>query len=319
MKIIFAGTPELAVPILDSLIKSSHEIVGVYTQPDRPAGRGRHLHESPIKQLAQKNNIPVYQPEKLTEFPHENIDVFVIAMYGLIIPEFILRKPKYGCINVHPSLLPRWRGAAPILRPLLAGDTETGVTIMQMEKGLDTGDMLIQESCPILPTDTIKTLEAKLSAMGANLLIKALENIAHIKPVKQDESLVTYAHKVNKLDADIIWEKSAEEINRQVRTFYPAYSYLDGQIIKIWSAEILPLTCTAPAGTIIDSGAWGMDVCTGKNILRITKLQLSGGKPLDVRDVMNSRAAMFAKGKMFHSSAPMGHLLSHAREGNTKE
>ncbi len=310
MKIIFAGTPELAVPVLDALIHASHEIVAVYTQPDRPAGRGRHLHESPIKQLARKNNIPVFQPEKLKEFPHENIDVFVVAMYGLLIPEFILNKPKYGCINVHPSLLPRWRGAAPIIRPLLAGDTETGVTIMQMEKGMDTGDILMQEKYKILHTDNIKTLEHTLSTMGAKLLLHTLENIDHITPIKQDESLVTYAHKVEKADAEINWTQSAEEINRQIRTFYPAYSYMDDQIIKIWEAEIRasqasPLQPTTTPGTIVDSGPMGIDIKTGKgdtcdaHILRIKKLQLAGGKPLAVKDVLNSRAQLFAKEKCF--------------------
>jgi len=298
MKIIFAGTPELSVPILDALVKSKHEIMGVYTQPDRPSGRGRHLHESAVKLFAQKHNIPVYQPDKLTAFPHEDIDAFVVAIYGLLIPEFILRKPKYGCINVHPSLLPRWRGAAPIIRPLLAGDTETGVTIMQMEKGMDTGDILSQVSCPILPEDNIKTLEEKLSSLGAELLITTLDNLDAIKPKKQDESLVTYAHKINKLDTNIDWTKSAEEINRQIRAYYPAYSYLDGQIIKIWHAAVLSQASSLPPGTIIHSNAVGIDVSTGKNILKILKLQLAGGKPLAASQILNSKAEMFAEGKL---------------------
>lgn len=297
MKIVFAGTPELAVPILEALIHSSHEIVAVYTQPDRPAGRGRQLHESPIKQLAKKHQLPLFQPEKLREFEHDNIDVFVVAMYGLLIPEFILRKPKYGCINVHPSLLPRWRGAAPIIHPLLAGDTETGVTIMKMDKGLDTGDILMQEKYVILPTDNIRTLENTLSAMGAKLLLKTLENISHIQPIKQDESLVTYAHKVEKIDAQIDWQKSAVDIHRQIRTFYPAFTHLDDQLIKVWEAEVIPQDFSASPGSILDAGQMGIDIATGKYILRVKKLQLAGGKPLLVKDVMNSKARMFGKGK----------------------
>ncbi|HEV2613272.1 MAG TPA: methionyl-tRNA formyltransferase [Gammaproteobacteria bacterium] len=299
MKIVFAGTPDLSVPILEALIKSEHEIIAVYTQPDRPSGRGRHLHESAVKIFAQQHNLPIYQPAKLTEFPHEDIDAFVVAIYGLLIPEFILRKPKYGCINVHPSLLPRWRGAAPIIRPLLAGDTETGVTIMQMEKGMDTGDILSQVSCPILSTDNIKTLEEKLSAMGAELLINTLNNLDNIKPIKQDELLVTHAHKINKSDAEINWTQSAEEINRQIRGFYPAYSYLDNQLVKFWYAVALPQSTTLPPGTIIHSDAIGIDISTGKNILKLLKLQLAGGKPLGARDMLNSRAEMFAEGKRF--------------------
>lgn len=301
MKIVFAGTPQLSVPILDALLKSSHEIIAVYTQPDRPSGRGQQLHESPVKQLAKENNLAVFQPEKLHEFPHEDIDVFIIAMYGLMIPEFILRKPKYGCINVHPSLLPRWRGAAPILRPLLMGDTETGVTIMQMEKGLDTGDILLQEKYLISPSDNIKTLQEKLSAMGAELLLTTLANLNQITPQKQDGSLATYAHKVEKADAEIQWQKTAEEINRQIRAFYPAFSHLEDQLIKIWEAEIIPQNATGTPGTIVDSGSMGIDIATGKYILRVKKLQLAGGKPLLVKDILNSRAKMFEKGKQLSS------------------
>lgn len=305
MKIIFAGTPELSVPILEALIKSQHEIMGVYTQPDRPSGRGRHLHESAVKIFAKQHNIPVYQPEKLTEFPHEDIDVIIVAIYGLIIPEFILQKPKYGCINVHLSLLPRWRGAAPIHRAILAGDTVTGITIMQMAKGLDTGDILAQQSCDILPGDTSESLASKLAPLGAELLLNTLDNINNLKPIKQDESLVTYAHKINKPESNIDWTKSAEEINRVIRAHHPAYSYLDGQIIKIWHAveirapQASPLP---PPGTIIHSKAVGIDISTGKNILKLLKLQLAGGKPLVASQLLNSKAEMFAEGKKLLSS-----------------
>jgi methionyl-tRNA formyltransferase len=299
MKIIFAGTPELAVPILGALIKSPHEIMAVYTQPDRPSGRGRHLHESPVKQFAKLHQLPVYQPDKLTEFPHENIDLFIVAVYGLIIPEFILKKPKYGCINVHLSLLPKWRGAAPIHRAMLAGDTETGVTIMQMAKGLDTGDILSQTHCPILPTDNINTLENKLDELGSKALLEILDKIKSLTPVVQDNSLSTYAHKINKLESNINWDKSAEDINLQIRTFYPAYSYLDGQIIKIWLAVALPQSSSLPPGTIIHSNAVGIDISTGKNILKLLRLQLAGGKPLAASQLLNSKAKMFAEGKRF--------------------
>lgn len=302
MNIIFAGTPELSVPILEALINSHHTITAVYTQPDRPSGRGQKLQSSPVKLFAEKNNIPVYQPEKLTEFPHENIDVVIVAVYGLMIPEFILQKPKYGCINVHLSLLPRWRGAAPIHRAILSGDKETGITIMQMAKGLDTGDILAQQSCPILSTDNIKNLENKLAPLGADLLLKTLDKLHAIKPIPQDNNLATYAHKINKSESEINWNLSAEEINRIIRAFCPAYSHLDNLLIKIGSAVIIEKNTDADPGSILNSNSQGIDVSTGKNILRILTLQLPGGKMLSVRDILNSKAKLFEVGKRFSVS-----------------
>jgi len=295
MKIIFAGTPEFASVILESLIHSSHEIISVYTQPDRPAGRGRKLHESPVKQLALKNQLPVFQPEKLKEPIDIEADVIVVAAYGLLLPTFVLEAPKYGCINVHASLLPRWRGAAPIHRAILAGDKETGITIMQMEKGLDTGPMLHKIKCDILPEDNTKTLHDKLAGLGAKSLLEVLNNIESFPPEKQDERLATYAKKIIKAETTLDFEKPAIELERAVRAYYPAQALINNELIKIWEAESHNTQTNLPPGSIIESSPQGIVVATGKGVLNIKSLQLPGGKKLTVKEILNSKKNFFSE------------------------
>lgn len=308
MKIIFAGTPEFAVPALQALIDSDHDIIGVYTQPDRPSGRGQHCHPSVVKILALKHDIPVFQPKTLRdsqaqqELINLQADIMIVAAYGLILPKIILESPKYGCMNIHASLLPRWRGAAPIHRAILAGDTETGITIMQMAEGLDTGNMLTKTICPIEPYDTTKTLHDKLAHMGAISLIAALNNIQSIKPEIQDEHLATYASKISKTEANLDWQQSAELLNRSIRAFYPAYSYIDHQLVKIWEAAFSPQSREEElSGTILQTHSESIDVQTGDGILSLKKLQLAGGKVLSAKEMLNSRGNLFKKGNRFHA------------------
>lgn len=305
MKIIFAGTPEFAVPILEALIHSEHEIIAVYTQPDRPAGRGQKLHQSPVKQLALTNNIPVYQPTTLRDIDAQqqlqNLkpDVMVVVAYGLILPTAFLAIPQFGCINVHPSLLPRWRGAAPIQRAILAGDSITGVTIMQMEEGLDSGPMLKKITCPIEVTDTGASLQKKLALLGSKILLTSLKKIKILKPELQDSTQTCYAQKFAKQEAEINWTLSAIELDRLIRAFNPwpvAYTYLQNQIIKIWQAEILTESTNLSPGTIVSSNKNGIDVATGQGLLRLLQIQLAGGRCLPVADLLHAKAALFAPG-----------------------
>jgi methionyl-tRNA formyltransferase len=311
MKIIFAGTPDFAVPALEVLIHSPHEIIAVYTQPDRPSGRGQKLTPSPVKSLALQHNLSIYQPTSLKDREAQQIlinqkpDLIVVVAYGLILPKIILDAPKYGCINIHGSLLPRWRGAAPLHRAILAGDKETGITIMQMEAGLDTGPMLYKSLCPITTQDNLKTLHDKLSKIGAECLIKVLDNIENIQPDVQDNSLSTYASKISKEEANLDWTKSAEELDRAVRAYYPAYSYLNSQMIKVWEVSIKknsPPASQAAAsikGAIVELYQDKIDVMTGNGILSLLKLQLPGGKILSTKEILNSKANLFAVGNIF--------------------
>lgn len=307
MKIIFAGTPDFAVPALETLIHSNHEIIGVYTQPDRPSGRGQKLTPSPIKSLALQYNLPVFQPKTLKdkeaqqELIQLNPDLIIVVAYGLILPKAILDIPKYGCINIHGSLLPRWRGAAPIHRAILAGDKETGITIMQMEQGLDTGPMLYKSICPITVQDNLEILHDKLSKLGAESLIKVLDNIENIKPEIQDNSLATYASKISKEEANLDWTKSAEECDCAVKAFYPAYSFLNTQMIKIWDVTYTKNESQHSPGTIIQLHSDKIDVATKDGTLSILKLQLPGGKALTTKEILNSKANMFAVGNTFTS------------------
>ena len=236
LKIIFAGTPDFAASALSALIESEHDVVAVYTQPDRPAGRGRKLRASPVKELALKHDIPVLQPEKLKDAEtHDvlrsfNADVMIVAAYGLILPQAVLDIPRLGCLNIHASLLPRWRGAAPIQRAIAAGDKESGITIMQMDAGLDTGDILLLSHCPINDNDNGGDLHDRLAEMGASSILEALKDIesGNTKPIKQDDALATYAHKLDKKEAIINWKDSAENIERLIRAFNPwpvAFTY----------------------------------------------------------------------------------------------
>lgn len=292
MKIIFAGTPEFAVPALAALIKAGHEIVLVLTQPDRPAGRGMKMKASPVKQLALEHQLNVFQPETLKDLAVQeqikkvNADVMIVAAYGLIIPTVVLDMPHKGCYNIHASLLPRWRGAAPIHRSLLAGDLETGVTIMEVVPALDAGAMVSKGAVAITDSDTTQTLHDELSQLGAELMVQAmatLETTGSLASTPQDESLVTYAHKLEKSEAVIDWQKSAVEISRQVRAFNPfpvAQSMLKNEVCRIWMA-----TATlgqARPGQVI-SVQDGITVGCGEGLLHITELQAPGGKRLNAQ------------------------------------
>jgi methionyl-tRNA formyltransferase len=311
LNIIFAGTPDFSAVALDALLHSQHKIMAVYTQPDRPAGRGRKLTPSPVKQLALNHNLPVFQPVTLRDV-HEQAhiaslqaDLMVVVAYGLILPLAVLQAPRFGCFNIHASLLPRWRGAAPIQRSILAGDAKTGVTIMQMDEGLDTGAMLYKTECPIDKHDTSQLLHDRLAKLGAVALLTTLErlqeNTLHSEP--QAESHATYAHKISKEEAELDWNLSAQELDRKIRGFnaWPvAQTLMNNQIIRIWQAEVIDKSCEQHTpGKILHASADGIDVATGHKILRLQKLQLPGGKVLFVADILNSRREEFLVDKIF--------------------
>lgn len=307
--IIFAGTPEFSATALDALIHSQHVIKAVYTQPDRPAGRGRKLTQSPVKQLALQHHLPVYQPATLRDTQEQqkiadlHADLMIVAAYGLILPLSVLQVPRWGCINIHASLLPRWRGAAPIQRAILAGDTETGVTIMQMDQGLDTGAILYQKSCSIGSDDNSAALLERLAKMGAAALSETLDNLDFVPPLPQDGSLATYAHKISKEEARLDWNLSAEELNRKVRAFNPwpvAFTFSGDSMIRIWEAHVLSQRVTQQRpGTILHVSAEGIDVAAGQDVLRIKTLQFPSGRALPAVDVLNARREECVVGKMW--------------------
>ncbi len=293
---------------LQALLQSSHQVMAVYTQPDRPAGRGRKLTASPVKELALQHRLPLYQPINLREENEQRTvqsmqaDVMVVAAYGLMLPPAILQAPQFGCINIHASLLPRWRGAAPIQRAILANDKKTGVTIMQMEKGLDTGPMLYQIECPIQSTDTSGALHDRLALLGANAILTTLNQLPQLKPETQNEALATYAHKITKEEAKLDWHLSAEELERKVRAFNPwpmAFVGEGEKIIRIGEASLIEQNNGSHhPGEILQANANGIDIATGKNRLRLLKIQLSGGRMLSVADVLNARQNDFRVGKI---------------------
>lgn len=298
LRLAFAGTPELAATILQTILKSGHyQICLVYTQPDRPAGRGRKVQKSAVKIVAEQHRLPVREPVRSSDFdPREelvNIDVLVVAAFGMILPAEVLNRPARGCVNVHTSLLPRWRGAAPIQRAILAGDGITGITVMNMEAGLDSGDILLQKTCAILPTDTAATLQDRLALLGSECLLEVLDVIAGggIRSTKQDESRVTYAAKINKQEARVDWTRPAVELERMVRAFNPhpvAVTELNGIEMRIWEADIVADTAlTAPPGTVVAAGRNGIDVTTGDRLLRLRKVQLPGKKVISAGDFIN--------------------------------
>lgn len=308
LKIIFAGTPEFAAHVLQALLETPHDIIAVYTQPDRPAGRGRQLTASPVKQLALKNDLPVYQPATLKDLPEQkvlrdlNADMMIVVAYGLLLPKAILSAPRYGCLNVHASLLPRWRGAAPIQRAILAGDAMTGVTIMQMDEGLDTGPMLYKLACPILATDNSQSLHDRLAALGTQALLATLNQWPALQAEPQDHTAATYAKKITKEEAKINWHTAARELENKIRAFNPwpvAHTLLDEQTLRIWQAESMANDKHHPTpGLIVHISPQGIDVTAAQGILRLQILQMPGGRALRVADILNARRDIFQIGKI---------------------
>lgn len=309
LRIIFAGTPDFAARHLDALLSSEHQVIGVFTQPDRPAGRGNKLTPSPVKVLAEQHGLPVFQPASLR--PEENqalvaaleADVMVVVAYGLILPKAVLNMPHLGCINVHGSLLPRWRGAAPIQRALWAGDRETGVTIMQMDVGLDTGDMLHKVFCDITAEDTSATLYDKLAELGPQGLLVTLSQLADgsAVPERQDEAQVTYAEKLSKEEARLDWTLSAAQLERCIRAFNPwpvSYFLIDGQPVKVWQAKVLADNEGKTPGTLLSADKHGIAVATGEGVLLMTQLQPAGKKSMSAQDLLNSRREWFTPGNL---------------------
>jgi methionyl-tRNA formyltransferase len=301
MNIVFAGTPDFAVPTLQALLDSEHQICGVYTQPDRPAGRGRKLTASPVKALAVSANLPVFQPENfkqagaLEQLAALEPDLIVVIAYGLILPQAVLDIPKFGSINVHGSLLPRWRGAAPIHRAVMAGDDKTGITIMKVVKKLDAGDMLYKIECPINADSTSSELHDQLAEIGAQGLIQVVNQIEQgtLIAEPQDEALVTYAHKLEKNEAVLDWQKSALELDRQVRGLnaWPvAQTLYKGEVLRVWRSEVIDGESDLPAGTI-SCQQHALDVATGNGILRLLEVQLPGGKRIAGKDFLNAHQA----------------------------
>jgi methionyl-tRNA formyltransferase len=308
LRLGFAGTPNFSVPALEALAASEHAVVAVFTKPDRPAGRGRHVQLSPVKQRALELGLPLHapatfkSPETLDALRALELDALVVVAYGLILPPAALAAPRLGCFNIHASLLPRWRGAAPIQRALLAGDAVTGVTIMRMEAGLDTGPMLAVRATDIEDGDTGGSLHDRLAVLGAALLRETLDALAagKVPETPQPEVGVTYAQKISKAEAEIDWRAAAEEVLRKVRAFNPApvaQTRWGEQQLRIWDAELAPLATPgvgasggeAPPGTVIDARPGGIDVSCGRGALRVTRLQLAGRKPMTAAEILNSR------------------------------
>jgi len=310
LRVAFAGTPEFAAVALQALLDARFEVPLVLSQPDRPAGRGMKLQASPVKQLAVSRGIAVAQPRSLrldNKFPEEAAagrqalldarpDVLVVAAYGLILPQWVLTLPRLGCLNIHGSILPRWRGAAPIHRAIEAGDAETGITIMQMDEGLDTGDMLLIERLPIEPADTTASLHDKLAALGGRMIVQALELAARggFHPVKQPEAGVTYAHKIEKAESQIRWTDEAAQIARRLRAFDPfpgGVAQVDGEAVKVWRAEVVEASGTlGEPGAVLAVSPDGPVVACGAGSLRLTELQRAGGKRLPAAAFLQARA-----------------------------
>jgi methionyl-tRNA formyltransferase len=305
MRIVFAGTPEFAAQHLQALLDAGRQIVAVYTQPDRPAGRGQKLMPSPVKQLALQHGIAVYQPQTLrdpaaqAELAALTPDLMVVVAYGLILPQVVLDTPRLGCINSHASLLPRWRGAAPIQRAIEAGDASSGVTVMQMEAGLDTGPMMLKVTTTITAEDTGGSLHDRLATLGSQAVVEAVTKLAagELRGEVQDDSLATYAHKLNKDEARLDWSRPAVELERLVRAFNPwpiCHSTLNGEPLKVLAATLGE--GSGQPGQILAASKDGLTVACGEGALRLTRLQLPGGKPLSFADLYNSRREQFAPG-----------------------
>ncbi|MDR3387889.1 MAG: methionyl-tRNA formyltransferase [Rudaea sp.] len=303
LRLAFAGTPEFAVPHLAACRHPDVEIVAVYTQPDRPAGRGRQLAPSPVKCAALELDLTLEQPQTLKEPQVQqrlrdlDLDLLVVVAYGLILPRKVLALPRLGCWNVHASLLPRWRGAAPIQRALLAGDRQTGVCLMQMEVGLDTGPVLLRQALPITDDDTGGSLHDRLAPLGAGVLAEGLRRVLDgqtLTPQPQAPEGVTYAHKLDKAEAALDWREPAIVLERKVRAFNPwpvAEAQIRGERLRIWAAQALPSRADSAPGSVLAAQRDGIDVSCGQGILRITQVQRAGGRPVAVRDYLNARAA----------------------------
>jgi methionyl-tRNA formyltransferase len=309
MRIIFAGTPPFAAQALEALIAAGHEVLAVFTQPDRPSGRGMKLQPSAVKQAALQHGLPVLQPvslksdEVVEQIAGLRADVMVVAAYGLILPARILALPRLGCVNIHASLLPRWRGAAPIQRAIQAGDEQTGICIMQMDEGLDTGAVLLKKSCPIAASDTYGMLHDRLTQIGAVAIVEALSLLARgaVKPAPQSEEGANYAQRISKEETFLDWGASAAELARRVRSFNPspvARTTWQGETLKIWQASALPAAASGAPGTLMDMGPKGIQVACGQGSLLLEVLQRAGGKP--------QVAAEFLKGMPLHTGLRMG-------------
>lgn len=321
-RIVFAGTPAFAAAHLSAILKSQHDVVAVYTQPDRPAGRGKKISPSPVKELALAEGLTLCQPASLKNTEAQKVlkrfdaDVLVVVAYGLILPKEILEIPKLGCVNAHASLLPRWRGAAPIERALLAGDKVSGVTIMQMDEGLDTGCMLLKSEVAIDETDTRDDLEINLSLAGQHALVAVLDNLQEMQKncVEQDDSESCYAEKLQKSEALIDWQANANKVNRQLRAGigrFPAYSFLQGQRLRLLNAvakeNLPPLKSAAPQngileGTIVEISKDSFTVACKNSLLEVLQIQFPGKNPMSVRDALNSRPDEFAVGQQFSAT-----------------
>ncbi|XQF92828.1 methionyl-tRNA formyltransferase [Pseudoalteromonas espejiana] len=299
LRIIFAGTPDFAARHLQALINSEHQIVGVYSQPDRPAGRGKKLKASEVKALALEHDLPVFQPQSLknedalTELKSLNADIMIVVAYGLILPKAILDAPRLGCLNVHGSILPRWRGAAPIQRAIWAGDEQTGVTIMQMDEGLDTGDMLHISRCPINADETSASLYTKLAELGPDALIETVNKLANgeLTAEPQNDELANYAKKLSKDEANIDWNMDAAQIERNIRAFNPwpvCFTQMGKHTVKIYQANVIEQA--GNAGEVLSSDKNGIVVACGTHALCITQLQPQGKKTMAINDFLNGRS-----------------------------
>jgi methionyl-tRNA formyltransferase len=307
LRIIFAGTPDFAAQHLQALIGADLNVVAVYTQPDRPSGRGNKLTPSPVKVLAEQYQLPVLQPANLRDTDAQRqlmalqADVMIVVAYGLLLPKAVLDAPRLGCINVHGSLLPRWRGAAPIQRAIWAGDTESGVTIMQMDEGLDTGTMLFKASCPIEPSDTSASMYSKLAALGPQALLTTLAQLAagSLSSQVQDNALANYAQKLSKEEARLDWQQSAVQLERSIRAFNPwpvSYFVVAEQNIKVWAATVLSEEHPVTPGTLVRADKNGIDVATAQGTLRLLTLQPPGKKAMQAHELLNSRREWFQIG-----------------------
>ncbi len=302
MRLIFAGTPDFSEGVLEALIANDHEIVGVYCQPDRPKGRGRVLTACPVKEKALEHGLPIFQPESLKDETEQqvlanlNADVMVVVAYGQLLPKVVLESPKYGCLNIHASLLPRWRGAAPIQRAIISGDKQTGIGIMQMNEGLDTGDILLEKVCDITDTDTAQCLHDKLASLGAQGIVEALNNIDNLSPSAQNKAGITYAKKLSKEEAWIDWNKSAVKINQQIRAFNPypiaqtnaSSDKFDSKVLRILSATVIETNASNSPGEVINCTKGECTVATGNGILSLNVVQLAGKKALNIKDFTNA-------------------------------